>query len=61
MTPSVAIFDDRIEFMNPGAFPIGTTPDEFRRRPQTNHLVAPRPLRPLDIRLNFGNHFKTVS
>ncbi len=35
MTPSVAIFDDRIEFMNPGAFPIGTTPDEFRRRPHS--------------------------
>ena len=35
MTPSVAIFDDRIEFMNPGAFPVGTTPDEFRRRPHS--------------------------
>ena len=35
MTPSVAIFDDRIEFMNPGAFPMGTTPDEFRRRPHS--------------------------
>lgn len=35
MTPSVAIFDDRIEFMNPGSFPIGTTPDEFRYRPHS--------------------------
>ena len=35
MTPSVAIFDDRIEFMNPGAFPMGTTPEEFRRRPHS--------------------------
>lgn len=35
MTPSVAIFDDRIEFMNPGAFPPGTTPDEFRKRPHS--------------------------
>ena len=35
MTPSVAIFDDRIEFMNPGAFPPGTTPNEFRKRPHS--------------------------
>lgn len=35
MTPSVAIFDDRIEFMNPGAFPPGTTPEEFRKRPHS--------------------------
>ena len=35
MTPSVAIFDDRIEFMNPGAFPTGTSPEEFRLRPHS--------------------------
>ena len=35
MTPSVAIFDDRIEFMNPGAFPPGTSPNEFRKRPHS--------------------------
>lgn len=32
-TPSIAIFDDRIEFMNPGNFPHGTTADDFRKRP----------------------------
>ena len=35
MMPSVAIFDDRIEFMNPGAFPAGTSPEEFRLRPHS--------------------------
>ena len=35
MTPSIAIFDDRIEFMNPGSFPSGTTPEEFRKRPHS--------------------------
>lgn len=34
-TPSVAIFDDRIEFMNPGNFPHGTTADDFRKRPHS--------------------------
>ena len=33
--PSVNIFDDRVEFMNPGAFPLGTTPEDFRRRPHS--------------------------
>lgn len=37
-TPSVAIFDDRIEFMNPGAFPMGTSPDEFRRHPHSEPI-----------------------
>lgn len=37
-TPSVAIFDDRIEFMNPGAFPMGTTPEEFRRHPHSEPI-----------------------
>ena len=36
--PSVNIFDDRVEFMNPGAFPQGTTPDEFRRRPHSEPI-----------------------
>lgn len=34
-TPSIAIFDDRIEFMNPGNFPHGTTADDFRKRPHS--------------------------
>ncbi len=33
--PSVNIFDDRVEFMNPGAFPPGTTPKDFLRRPHS--------------------------
>jgi ATP-dependent DNA helicase RecG len=33
--PSVNIFDDRVEFMNPGAFPLGTTPDEFLHKPHS--------------------------
>ena len=33
--PSVNIFDDRVEVMNPGAFPLGTTPEYFRRRPHS--------------------------
>lgn len=37
-TPSVNIFDDRIEFMNPGAFPQGTTPEEFRSRPHSEPI-----------------------
>lgn len=36
--PSVNIFDDRVEFMNPGAFPQGTTPEEFRRRPHSEPI-----------------------
>ena len=36
--PSVNIFDDRVEFMNPGAFPQGTTPDDFRRRPHSEPI-----------------------
>lgn len=34
-TPSVAIFDDRIEFMNPGSFPSGTTAEDFLKRPHS--------------------------
>ena len=34
-TPSVAIFDDRIEFMNPGSFPIGTTAEDYFKRPHS--------------------------
>ena len=33
--PSVNIFDDRVEFMNPGAFPLGTTPNEFLNKPHS--------------------------
>ena len=33
--PSVNIFDDRVEFMNPGAFPPGTKPKDFLRRPHS--------------------------
>ena len=33
--PSVAIFDDRIEFMNPGRFPQGSTAEDFRKRPHS--------------------------
>ena len=36
--PSVNIFDDRVEFMNPGAFPQGTTPEDFRRRPHSEPI-----------------------
>ncbi len=36
--PSVNIFDDRVEFMNPWAFPQGTTPEEFRRRPHSEPI-----------------------
>lgn len=32
------IFDDRVEFMNPGAFPQGTTPEDFRRRPHSEPI-----------------------
>ena len=42
-TPSVNIFDDRVEFMNPGAFPPGTTPSDFRYRPHSvlvNEIIA---------------------
>lgn len=41
--PSVNIFDDRVEFMNPGAFPLGTTPEDFRKRPHSepiNEIIA---------------------
>ena len=37
------IFDDRVEFMNPGAFPPGTTPADFRHRPHSvlvNEVIA---------------------
>jgi ATP-dependent DNA helicase RecG len=37
-TPSVAIFDDRIEFMNPGSFPPGTTAEDFRKRPHSEPI-----------------------
>ena len=33
--PSVNIFDDRVEFMSPGAFPLGTTPNEFLHKPHS--------------------------
>ena len=33
--PSVNIFDDRVEFMNPGAFPPGTGPKDFLKRPHS--------------------------
>ncbi len=33
--PSVNIFDDRVEFMNPGAFPPGTEPKDFLKRPHS--------------------------
>ena len=36
--PSVNIFDDRVEFMNPGAFPQGTTPEEFCRKPHSEPI-----------------------
>lgn len=36
--PSVNIFDDRVEFMNPGAFPQGTSPEEFRRKPHSEPI-----------------------
>lgn len=41
--PSVNIFDDRVEFMNPGAFPQGTKPEDFRKRPHSepiNEIIA---------------------
>lgn len=41
--PSVNIFDDRVEFMNPGAFPRGTKPEDFRKRPHSvlvNEIIA---------------------
>ena len=37
-TPSIAIFDDRIEFINPGAFPAGTSPEEFRKHPHSEPI-----------------------
>ena len=40
---SVAIFDDRVEFANPGAFPPGTSPETFYKRPQSkpvNKLIS---------------------
>ena len=37
-TPSVAIFDNRIEFINPGAFPMGTSPEEFRLHPHSEPI-----------------------
>ena len=40
---SVAIFDDRVEFANPGAFPPGTSPESFYKRPQSkpiNKLIS---------------------
>lgn len=33
--PSMNIFDDRVEFMNPGAFPPGTGPKDFLKRPHS--------------------------
>ena len=41
--PSVNIFDDRVELMNPGAFPQGTKPEDFRKRPHSepiNEVIA---------------------
>ena len=40
---SIAIFDDRVEFANPGAFPPGTSPETFYKRPQSkpiNKLIS---------------------
>ena len=40
---SVAIFDDRVEFANPGAFPPGTSPETFYKRPKSkpiNKLIS---------------------
>jgi len=42
-SPSIAIFDDRIEFQNPGRFPNGTTAEDFLRSPHSdprNPLIA---------------------
>lgn len=39
----MAIFDDRVEFANPGAFPPGTSPESFYKRPQSqpiNKLIS---------------------
>ncbi len=42
---SVAIFDDRIEFTNPGHFPIGTSVEDFietpRSKPQNPDRILP--------------------
>lgn len=41
--PSVNIFDDRVEFMNPGTFPPGTMPKDFLKRPHSvpvNEIIA---------------------
>ena len=41
--PSVNIFDDRVEFMNPGAFPPGAMPKDFLKRPHSvpvNEIIA---------------------
>ena len=40
---NAAIFDDRVEFANPGAFPPGTSPESFYKRPQSkpiNKLIS---------------------
>lgn len=35
---TVAIFDDRVEFMNPGTFPGGSQAEDFLKRPQSKPL-----------------------
>ena len=37
-TPSVAIYDNRIEFMNPGNFPHGTTVEDFQKHPHSEPI-----------------------
>lgn len=38
LTPSVAIYDDRIEFQNPGHFPIGNTYQDFIEAPHSSPI-----------------------
>lgn len=39
LTPSVAIYDDRIEFQNPGHFPIGNTFQDFIDAPHSSPIT----------------------
>ena len=36
LTPSIAIFDDRVEFQNPGDFPLGSTYKDFIENPHSS-------------------------